>query len=126
METDQLPSIPYDRYFESRLKDIRDFIELQISALIRSIDLAHVAMEKRLDVMNEFRESLRDTVAKTVTRTEWEKGHDQVEKDVAMLRESKANLEGKASQFSVNIAMIFAILATLLSGVSLIVNILHK
>lgn len=48
-------------YFESKITDIKD-----------SVKLAYSQMEKRLEGMNEFRDTLKDQASRFVTRDEME------------------------------------------------------
>ena len=45
-------------------------IDLRFNGIEKATDLARVNMEKRLDGMNEFRETLKDQASRFVTRTE--------------------------------------------------------
>ena len=74
-------------------------------------------LEKRLESMNEFRLQLKDQAGTFFTKNEHEVYMSSVEKDLRVLRESKANLEGKASQSSVNVALIISLLGL---GISLV------
>jgi hypothetical protein len=128
---------------------LKEFIEQRIDALEQAVVLAARQMESRLESMNEFRQSLRDQSALSVTRTEYsamasrlsddianlkdataqeiknlrEQTRDyitrtdyvKIAEDIKMLRESKALLEGKASQQSVNIALILAVIGIIIA-----------
>jgi hypothetical protein len=51
-------------------KFLEKIIEIRFEAINQATELARMAMEKRLDSMNEFRETLRDQSSKFVTRNE--------------------------------------------------------
>jgi len=53
---------------------------------------AALALDKRLEIMNKFRESMKDQSATFITRTEYSSLHDRVIEDIRILRESKASL----------------------------------
>jgi predicted nucleic acid-binding Zn-ribbon protein len=72
-------------------------------------------MEKRLETMNEFREQLKDQATTFITRRE----HDILLSDIQNLKETRAMLEGKASQMSVNIAIVFSLIGMVISIVRL-------
>ena len=126
---------------------LRDYFEAKLEAVENATNLARIAMETRLQGMNEFRDSLRDQAAKFlpreeyeisrcqmveelkglrrdvtkyITREEYESSHLRVEKDVQYLRESKASLEGKASQGAVYVAYILAVISMFIAAFSLL------
>ena len=74
---------------------------------------------KRLASMNEFRAQLKDQAATFVPRTEHMILHDRLDEDIRTLRESRALLEGKASQNSVNLATILSVIGILFGLISL-------
>jgi hypothetical protein len=104
---------------------LREFFEQRMNGLEESIRVYHIAMDSRLHAMNEFRDSLKDQSAKMRTREECVGLMDRVTEDVKALRESKAMLEGKASQSSVNITMAISVLSLGLSAVSAVMVAIH-
>jgi hypothetical protein len=85
---------------------LKEYFDSRITSVETSIILAHASMEKRLDSMNEFREALKDQNSRFITRNE----HELVMSDIQDLKESRAELQGKASMQSVVVAyMISAI-----------------
>lgn len=95
---------------------LKEYLESRIDAVKDSITTAQIAMEKRLEGMNEFRETLRDQASKLVTRAELDSRDALINSDIRVLREAKATLDGKASQFSLAVAMVLAI-AGLIVGI---------
>jgi hypothetical protein len=57
-------------YFESRYKALEDLICARLQAQDKAVELAKNSMEKRLDSMNEFRDTLKDQASRFVTRSE--------------------------------------------------------
>jgi hypothetical protein len=57
---------------------LKELLESRISALEKSITVAYAAMERRLEGMNEFRESLKDQTARFVTKDEFNRLQDEV------------------------------------------------
>ena len=55
--------IPLERHFDK-------IIDIRYEAIQDATELARKAMEKRLDGMNEFRDTLKDQAGKFVTRSE--------------------------------------------------------
>jgi len=132
--------ISVKEYIESRLDDTTKLFEtkvdaldkatvLKVDALDKATILASQQMEKRLEGMNEFRESLRDQNATFVRKDEYDTKHEALEKTfnvrVSALELSKAELQGKANQSSVNMSVFFAATGLLISLLSLTVAIVH-
>ena len=94
------------------------------SSLLREEEKARLAaqyaLEKRLDGMNEIRETMRDQASKFPTRDELVSSLRVIEADLRVLRDFKSTLEGKASQSAVNMSLIIAGIGILFSIVSLI------
>jgi hypothetical protein len=84
--------------------------------------LAYDNMDRRLDSMNEFRGQMDDQAKRFMPRTECTAALDRLEEDVRSLRESRAELQGKASQSSVMVSWLIAGVGLLLSIVSLFVT----
>jgi hypothetical protein len=93
-------------------------LEEQLGAANLALITAQASMEKRLNGMNEFRETLKDQAAQFVTRKE----HDFILSDIRELRESRAMLQGKASQQSVIIAYLISIVSVFLGILNFIIS----
>ena len=100
--------------------------DTKLVAIDKALNVASVTMDKRLDGMNEFRDTLRDQAARFITREEVKKENERVETDLRFLRESRAILEGKASQKLVYITLIATIVSFVLALVGIAANILIK
>ena len=103
------------RRIEAEFVTLRDYIDTRLSAIDKEKEVAYRAMEKRLDGMNEFHDTLKDQSSTFLTKNEYCNFKDSVEKDLRMLRESRAELAGKASQLSVNITLLIAVIGLILS-----------
>lgn len=104
------------------VNSLRELMLEKFSALKDSMELSRQSMEKRLEGMNEFREALKDQTAKFITRNEHEAMMNNYNKDIRELRESRAMLEGKASQSSLNIVLGVSLVAILISIIDLIIR----
>jgi uncharacterized coiled-coil DUF342 family protein len=98
---------------DENIISLRDYIDFKIAELEKAFILARQVLEQRLNTMNEIREQLRTQKSEFVTRLET----DQIFRDIRELRESRAELQGKASQSSV-------FLAYLMSGISILISII--
>lgn len=100
-------------------------IETRLQAMEKATVLALQNLDKRLEGMNEFRAQLRDQTSTFATRSELQLYMKSVSKDIKILLESKAKIEGKASQNSVNVALVFATIAALISIISFIIDLIR-
>ena len=96
--------------------------EARFQAVERAVEVANGQMEKRLEGMNEFRDSLKDQASRFFTRDEFYSAHGPVLKDIEALKLARATLEGKASQKSVNVAYAIAIIGIVISLISLAIR----
>lgn len=103
---------------------LRDYFERLIAEQNKATGLAYQSMERRLDGMNEFRDTLRDQGLSFLTKAEYYTFKTRLEEDIRTLRESKAMLEGKASQSSVNFVTAMAVIGIVLSVVSIAMRLL--
>ena len=146
-------SIGIKEYVDLRFNNLADLFETKVMAQEKALTLASGSLSIRLDLMNEFRAQLTDQAATFFTRPEHdlymnktsddlkrlgdEHGlfviknehvvtHTKIDEDIRTLRESKAQLEGKASQFSVNLATVIAIVGIVISMLALFHNFTEK
>lgn len=81
---------------------LRDYIDLQIEVI-----------NKALGGMNE---------STFITRKEFDAFKERIDGDIRSLRESRAEMQGKASQSSVNTAMIISAIGLILAIIGLILR----
>lgn len=103
---------------------LREYVEALINAIVVARDTAYESMNQRLDGMNEFRDALRDQAGRFVTRDEVRSLIDGLTKDIKSLELSRAELQGKASQTSVNVGYVFTAIAVLISVIGLAIQFL--
>ena len=111
-----------EKLFGVKLADLKEFYDARSVALEKAVSVAYVQMDRRLDTMNEFREQLKDQSASFITKSEYFVKIDVLDKDVRELRESRAELKGKASQTSVNIGYVVSALGVILGILSFVLN----
>jgi hypothetical protein len=101
--------------FDNGKVTLKDYFEMRIAALEKATEVSAAQLERRLEGMNEFRAQLKDQAAGFFPRSEHEIYTKKVDDDIRLLRESKAMLEGKASQLSVNITLFVAVIGIIVS-----------
>ena len=94
---------------------------IRLESIDKATEVAKISMEKRLEGMNEFRDALKDAQTQYVTKRE----HDLIQADIRILRESKAVLEGKADQKSVNVAFLVSFIGLFVSAISFLIRFIH-
>ena len=103
-------------------KNLREFLEQQLDTIDKSTRDKAAAMDKRLEGMNELRGAMKDQVALFAERKEVIAIKENLEKDIRVLRESKAELRGKAEQGSVIVAIIIAVVGIIISVIGFVVK----
>ena len=86
---------------------------LKIAWLEESNRAAALALDKRLEGMNGF-----------FTRTEHEAYQKIVETDLRLLREARAEMLGKASQSSANLALLLGLIGSFIGIISFVIQLL--
>lgn len=98
------------------LVSLKEYVDSRLTALEKATELSSQVMDRRLADMNKFREALRDQAAQMATRQELRTAEDKLELQLRPLQDFKIALEAKASQQSVNLALLLS-LAGLMLGV---------
>ena len=105
-------------YVDIRFNELVNLFETKIAANEKAVDLASKTLSARLDLMNEFRSQLKDQSLTFFTRNEHQAYLEKTDADIRMLRESRAQLEGKASQKAVTLSLIIAVFGIVLAVAS--------
>ena len=112
-----MTDIPMKDYVDRVLCEQRKYMDERFRAIEKSTGEAKEDMSVRLESMNEFRRQLKEQEATFITRPE----HDKIVQDIRELRESRAELQGKASMGAVYIAYIFGAI-NLIIGIILVIE----
>ena len=97
-----------------------------LSTAERSTVFASEVLERRLEMLNEFRTAMKDQAAGFFTRAEHQLYMESVASDLRSLRESRAELKGMASQSSVNVALLLSVLGLLFGCIPILLHALGK
>lgn len=99
---------------------LKEHFESRLHAVERATDLAATAMDKRLNGMNEFRETLRDQASKFITREEMNAALKVVIADVEANKTFRNQMEGKASATAVYIGYALSTIGIIIAIVALL------
>ena len=102
---------------------LKEFFLHKIADMDKQTSALAVQMEKRLDGMNEFRQSLKEQNNTFMSRSEINSHFDKIDEMIQDLAKSRDIATGKASQTSVNIVTILAIISLLISAFTLLLRI---
>lgn len=112
-------NVSLKEYLEARLNSLERDFQTKLNASETARTIASTEMDRRLEGMNEFRDTLRDQASRFVTGTEVNLMMKPIAEDIRVLREYKAEVAGKASQTSAIVALLIALLAILIGGIGL-------
>lgn len=116
--TDSARDIVSLKEYFLKLLEVRDREqEKQRAADQNAMEFARDAMDKRLEGMNEFRDTLRDQASRFVTREQLE----SLKEEVRNLQKGVAVAEGKASQLSMLAAGAMGLAALITSIITMYV-----
>ena len=114
-------------YIDMRIDSLKNILgEFEKRALLckqemeKQTEFARLGIEKRLDGMNEFRNSLKDQSLTFPTKNEISVILTRLEEDVRSLRETRAELAGKASNMAMWGAYIFNVITIIIAIIALI------
>lgn len=113
-------------FLERRLTDLQAQIKLWADGHERVHALAERVLDNRLEKLNELRQVVSDSQATFVTKDEFVGAHERVVEDIRSLRESRAEIAGKASQSSVMWGYAFSAIATAISVLALFLRFVGK
>jgi hypothetical protein len=113
MSNAHLESVTLKEYFERILAEYKKTIE--DAEFIRSREL-----DRRLENLNGEAERLKNMQATYLPRTEYSLQYDHLKDDIEFLKLSRAELRGKASQTSVNIAYGISFISIILGLISML------
>lgn len=128
--------VPLREHFEARLVDLEKLVAINFKAHEREHELMEVvrladkvALEKHLAWLNEMRGALKDEREernRLYPRSEHDVYATAVEKDLRTLRESRAEMEGKASQSNLNVTFVIASAGAVVGIVDMILRMFGK
>jgi len=88
-ERNQNLNIPIRDYVDSQIKWLDTIFRMQIETITKNTALASLQIDKRLESMNEFRDTLRDQAGRLATRSELETSNQALNERIKTQSESK-------------------------------------
>ncbi len=117
------------KYFEMRFDNLEKSLDERYITQEKAIAVANEASNKRLDSMNEFRETLRDQNKTFITQAEHNslialvnEKFDTIEDSIKAIQISDAVLAGKASQSQFIVVLIISIVGLIASIMRLFIG----
>jgi chromatin segregation and condensation protein Rec8/ScpA/Scc1 (kleisin family) len=110
------------KYLLAKIKAVKDNSKLRYVSIEKATQIAKQSADKKLDAMNEFRDSLKDQNENFVRKAEYQGQMLRMTDDIKSLRESRSFLEGKASITSVYIAYSIALLSLVISIIQIFIK----
>ena len=104
---------------EAMAVSLKEYFEVRLQSLDRATNTAAALMEKRLEGMNEFRNTLKDQANQFLTRNEFVMMMDKMTSEINALREFRVSVESKASQTSVIFVGVLSVIGVLIGVVGL-------
>ena len=97
-------------FLEERIDALEDKVSLHLKLNQVALDKASAELNARLEHMNEFRQQLQRQEGTFLTKENYDVKHTLLEREIASLKETRAELRGRATQQSVYIAYLLALI----------------
>jgi hypothetical protein len=98
-----------EKYFDEKVKNVENLIEGKTQNIKEATELAKVEIDRRLQGMNEFREQLSSQEREFIKRSEHANMMEKYDKDLKLINEKLAYMDGRANMKSVMISAGIAI-----------------
>lgn len=112
-----------DRYFEDRIRGVDRHFEAQVKGINDNVKSAAFDLGKRLEGMNEFRDTLKDQAGRLATKEDVDNRFRALDDRIKSLELTKANFDGKVAIVSLGVASVVSVLVSILTIT--IVKLLH-
>ena len=122
MTDDNGDKVNFKQYFDLAIKAQSDKTDAIIKGQQLALELAKQNMDYRLEEMNNFRRDMQKMENSFLTREAYEGKHEALVKEIDSLKLSRAELQGKASQSAVNIAMAVSVIGIVISLMNAVIH----
>lgn len=109
-------------HLEGQIDALRCLLDARITAIEKAGDVASRRLDERLAAMNEFRAAMGDLSARMVTRAELSVQLEKIDATLDDLKQFRDRLDGKASQKSVDIALLLGLGGLILGIAALVID----
>ncbi len=110
---------------ERRHESQAQALEAARMATQMAIDKAEIAMERRFESINEFRESLSDQTRTYMPRAEYEAKHVAITAQIDSIDKRLTLAEGRSSGIQASWAVVIAVVTIALAGLGAVLIITH-
>jgi hypothetical protein len=118
--------VPLKEYVDQRVDAATALLNAKVDATDRAACLANEGLAGRFEQTNQWRQQSVEREAHFLPRLEFDVQHAQIEKRTAELEKYRNQMEGKASQGAVNVAMLLSVAGLLMGLVGLVLAVLHR
>jgi SUMO ligase MMS21 Smc5/6 complex component len=98
---------------------IKEYIDMRFHETEKAHQNEQIALNHRLEVMNQIRNQLNDQAHTFLTRAEYEAKHEAIANKISDLETFKAVVNSKANQSAVFIAYLFSAASMIISLIAL-------
>lgn len=109
----------HERRNYERFASLEALIEARLQALALAVEKQERAYNARFEGVNEFRQSLDDTVKRSVTRESVDVRFDELMRRVSRLENENANRTGQAIGYAAGVGLVMLIISIVASYVLL-------
>ena len=111
-------------HLEASIAGLEKLMDTKLNGIARTTDAVARDLDRRLEGMNEFRAQLEAQAKTLANKAEVELELKRIRDQIEAMQMWQHRQEGKASQQSVNVALLMALVGLLLSATGLALNLL--
>ena len=116
----------YDLRYQQRFEASQESIKAALEAAKEAVSKAEVAVEKRFDNTNEWRQTFDDLAQGKLGRAEYLTAHKGLEDKIGALEKRMDLAEGKTIGTSGVVALVIAIAGVLVGAMIALWNVFHR
>lgn len=107
--------VTLEKYVDTRFEDLKKHVDTRFDSLKDAVTVANLAMDRRLESMNELRAAMNDYANRMMTKAEWTGEMKLIYQELQALREFRVSLEAKASQKAMYVTLAISLASLLLA-----------
>ena len=103
-------------HIEGQIKWLDRYFDLKIMSINDAVAKAEQALSRRLEGMNEFRDSLKDQAAPLATKSEVDMQINSIDERLKALEFNRAKGEGKMAVISAGVAVVISLVVAVIAA----------